>query len=485
MRDLYRPDKYEVVLGEGKNCALATCWTDPFRLTESVPKVREHFALIGSLYGKEGVSVMLRNLCLNPDIRYLFVLSDGKLSQTAFGSLGWRTLVALWENGIDEECRVRRQGSQLHHELDPATVRTVIKNVELRELTRAELESMTMKQYTTQGAYMEPQAFPEPERDALQMFPSEEVGFLVRGDTILEAWLEVVRRIIRYGHIKGTEYGNQQRELHLVTWVVDQKADELQIPDWPEETLRLAGIDAASIDEYRKALLNPEVPEGTTYTYGQRLRAYNGEVDQIGGIIRKLKENPLSRRAFATPFYPISDLKQKYPPCLVQIHVLTNGHKVNLLATFRSHDIFKAAIANAYGLLGLQEYIVEETGLEMGKLAITSNSAHIYEEEWLPAAQLVGTETAHGFRPDPRGSIRIFVDTKIKVELVSDDKTIYEAEGSDAYALAKDIAQQDLLLHPEHYVDITNELLKAQIALEEGRRYVQDKTVEISGIRFR
>src|SRR3989344_5959738 len=62
--------------------------------------------------------------------------------------------------------------------------------------------------------------------------------------------------------------------------------------------------------------------------------------------------------------------------------------KLNMFVVYRSHDIFKAGISNAFGLRALQEHIAKETCHVVGKLAITSNSAHIYEEDWENAKKL-------------------------------------------------------------------------------------------------
>ena len=103
----------------------------------------------------------------------------------------------------------------------------------------------------------------------LKLFP-EEIGWLVRGDSILEAWLRVVERIMRYGLIKGTQYGYQQRELIGVTWVISSED-----PDNPDLSFwnRLAGRVKKSNRRHKKILknifsvfLSPEPPVGISLT---------------------------------------------------------------------------------------------------------------------------------------------------------------------------------------------------------------------------
>jgi thymidylate synthase len=52
---------------------------------------------------------------------------------------------------------------------------------------------------------------------------------------------------------------------------------------------------------------------------------------------------------------------------MTQIQILQTNKKMHLLAVFRSHDIFKAAIANAFGLLALQKLIDAKTDSVEGK----------------------------------------------------------------------------------------------------------------------
>jgi thymidylate synthase len=492
MRTLYKPEKYETIIGDGNGIALATCWTNPFALVTQYPELKDNFSIIGSLYGKEGVSVILRNLCLNPDVRHLYVLYDAKLSKTAFGSMGWKMVEVLWKNGVDSDNKIKNDGSQLHKEIDVNVIEKVLSNVKVSFVSVDELAEIKS---SSEKTYMESISFPEPKRDMHDPFPSEDVGFSIHGKKIVDAWLGVVNRIVCYGQMKGTDYGNQQKECHLVTWTIDDEdIDNPYIPDWPEDICQLVGLKKESIKEYMASLLDSNVPDGTTYTYGQRLRSYRGEIDQIDAIIKTLKTNGFSRRCFATTLYPPEDLNHKYPPCLVLVQFLTNGHKVNMIATFRSHDIFKAAIPNAFALLGLQKYVVDKTGLERGKLAICSNSAHIYEEEWTPAMKLVvdqwnsvNTKFDENADVDPRGVVRIeIIGKEIKATLVSPEgRECFDFTGKTAREVIMQFAKLNLLSKASHYADISIELVKAEISLKTGAKYVQDNPITVDGVTIR
>ena len=114
---------------------------------------------------------------------------------------------------------------------------------------------------------MKPVEFPETAREQIDIFPSEEVGWLMRGKTITESWLKLVERIMRYGTTKGTQYGYQQRELIGATWVSNEpdpeKPDFSLAENWPNSLKELAGTTPESIKEYyRNVLMSPAMPSG-------------------------------------------------------------------------------------------------------------------------------------------------------------------------------------------------------------------------------
>jgi len=474
---LFESERYPVIIGKGVGSALCTCWTLPELLLRNNPSLQERFELIGTLYGVEGVSVMLRNLCLNPHIRTLFVLTDSPLSKTAFGASGWKNLESLWQNGLDGNT-VRGTGSRIHKELDPKVIEKVRQNVRLVKVDNLQIINV---QHTGSAPYMEPVSFAPPSRDTAAPWPSEEVGWSVHGKTVTDAWLKAIARIMRYGTVKGTDYGNRQKELQVVTWVADCGKD-WPIPSWPADIIPITGLQADAISEYEASLLKADLPPNTAYTYGQRLVDFKG-INQVNAIINGILKSRHTRRAFASIPDVLQDHSHSSPPCLVYIQVSVTD-RLNMFATFRSHDMFKAALPNAFALRGLCRHIAEKTGLPPGLLSITSNSAHIYEEEWEHTVHLLHA-AARPFRieeeVDPRGNVRIRTGKDIIVTLEGRDGIIEEWHGSKARALLMIICQQDVLSHPYHYADIAIELAKAELCLKLNKPYVQDRPLALEG----
>ncbi len=490
---LYQPDKYRVFLGEGKGVGFCTVWNEPERAIKECPEILKRSAIIGTLYSRQGVNIILRNLALNPQIRSLYLWNHGTLSCSPFGVSGKEVLMKIWEHGINDKREIPGTDFKLEKEIDHAVVNSIRENVALKEIVDPDLNSVA-KQLAEENSspYMEPVRFADAVPEVIEIFPSEKAGFIVRGKTVIDAWTRVVDRIMRYGTVKGTQYGTQQRELIGVTWVIENEdPDNPNIStDWPEGLKRTTGLNKDAIEHYRSVFLSPDSPGGVSYTYGNRLMRYpnsGAPIDQIEEVILKeLKSSPDTRRATATTMVPSIDKDSKEPPCITQIQVLQNNGKLHLLVTVRSHDIFKAAMPNAFGLRALQARIAKEAGFEMGYLQITSQSAHIYESDWDDAKKLVRCaiwerEPVMHFDPsvgaDPRGLFVISTkDNKISAYFKTpsgDDLMVIE--GKTAREVGLKIANLELINRPDHLLDIGAELQKAEIALSQGMPYIQDK----------
>jgi len=435
--EMYLPNKYRVYLGTSLNTGFVTCWNDPEIFLKKYNDFTQYFAIMGTLYSREGVSIILRNLALNPQINKLIVYAGNPLSKTDFGRAGRELLEALWKNGVDESGIVKGNGISIHKEIDTKVIEKIIEHVELIDLSHLKIDDLYLElqkisKEEVRKEYMSSVSFPEPVRNNIASFPSEKVGFSFHGDKIYSVWLSVVESIIRYGDIKKTSGRSDVKELQVVTWTFGEEDLENKfIPDLDNSMLEIIGLKEDSINTYQDIFINPENKKGSGYTYGQRLRDYNGENDQIKNIISLIKEDKYSRRAIASTIIPNIDGTSTNPPCLVFVQVIVDiDSKVNLFATFRSHDIFKAAIPNAFGLLKLQDFITSELGMRKGRITIVSNSAHLYEEDFENAKKLLECQRWGNIKMkfdencdlDPRGMIKInVIEDNIKAILVDFD----------------------------------------------------------------
>lgn len=497
MLTLYQPEKYKVFLGKGKSLGFCTIWNEAEAVFKKSKTLQKKTAILGTLYSRYGVNIILRNLAINPRIKKLFIWGNGTLSNTQFGTMGKSLIEKIWKDGVDDDGTVKGTKFKLEKEIDVEILKKIITNVELidiSDLSFEEAEKYIEKIDVIDAPYMEPIEFPEAVLEKVETFPSEEVGWIIRGKTILEAWLRVVERIMRYGLIKGTQYGYHQRELIGATWVVsEENPDNLDLSlasDWPEELKKVTGAIEKDIKEYYSVFLSPDPPAGISYTYGNRLMNYplgEKKLDQIEEVIvKQLKNSPDSRRAVATTLVPIIDAFSKEPPCITQIQALQSRGKLHFLATVRSHDIFKAAIPNAFGLRILQKKVSEKLGFELGQLQITSQSAHIYEQDWDNVYQLVkcafwertpNLTFDENSQSDSRGYMIIRLkNDKIAVDFCGPQgENLMNLEEKTAREIMHKIAQLELLSRSDHLLDIGAELQKAEIALNHKLDYYQDK----------
>ena len=155
-----------------------------------------------------------------------------------------------------------------------------------------------------------------------------------------------------------------------------------------------------------------------------------------------------------------------------------------------THDMFKAAIPNAFGIRRLQEEVSRQTGFEVGQLSLVSNSAHIYEEDWDNATKLLKCaiwerEASLTFdqntQADPRGIVIIRVENgEIAADVgAPDGTTLISITGKTAKHVYKKLAMLDLLSRPDHLFDIGTELEKAEIARDLGIPYKQDQPLRL------
>jgi len=205
----------------------------------------------------------------------------------------------------------------------------------------------------------------------------------VRADSIAGAWGRILNSI----WYKGDEFVSERgktRELFNLLVCVREPSDSV-VEGFP--------MGGEELVEYAGQLMNPD-KKGFEYTYGERLRAWGGglvdPVDQIEGVIEKLKENPETRRATCATWIPSVDLVNSEVPCLILLDFKVRGKRVNATAVFRSNDMFGAWPANVYGLNRVNEYVAGKLKSEAGSVTTLSVSAHIYEHDYKNVEKILG-----------------------------------------------------------------------------------------------
>lgn len=333
-----------------------------------------------------GLEKLVCNIVSNPNIRFLVLA--GKESR---GHKSGDALLALKAHGYDPKTkRIKGTKAQTPYlwNLEPGVVKRFREQVEVIDLLGRPLKEVLK---AVEGCYQEeenkvafeghelfdPGAFGEPlnvkvedrlQKDAI-VEPVSDSFFAIYTETISKAWPKILGVIDVFGVEMQDERGTISKEcLNVAVHIRDPLRD--MIPDG-------FSMNKASLDEYSMQLLSPS-RKGFEYTYGERMRGFRGDIDQIGYIIKKLKKNPNSRRAVATLWDPLLDQTREEVPCLSMLDFVIREGRLNLTAVLRSNDMQRAWPANAFGLAKVMEYVSEKLGVNAGTLTTLSISAHVY-----------------------------------------------------------------------------------------------------------
>ncbi|NES80230.1 MAG: thymidylate synthase [Moorea sp. SIO2B7] len=483
----------QLICGQGQT-AVVTGWT----VKETIGKrlKTDEYAVIGNLYSPtRGISPLIRNLLANPHVRFLVILNATKEDRN---SGGCDCLLDFFRNGFRQgksdtgrDCWVINSPitGYIDIEIDANALQKLRECLELQE---AKFIAKTIElvkfhsQKDTIKPWGEPVVFPIVET-VPNVLPGPRYGHRIEGKTIAETWVKIIHRIKTTGTIRPTQYGKWQELIDLTAIVTDEPSD-FYIPD-----PNYLPIDRDFIQNYISQILDdaPNQKE-VTYTYGQRLRSWFGR-DQIEQVINKLVAEKDSSRAVMSLWDVLDHEANDHPPCLNHIWLRIVDNEISLTATFRSNDMFSAWVTNAMGVRALQKHIFENIvqranyELKMGPLITISQSAHIYDDCWEQADQLIKNQYAQIYRQrdynDPSGSFLITVkDYNIVVEHMTpgSGEVVNCYYGKDARHIYQTIAADCPNLEVEHALYLGTELQKAEIFINTKQAFIyeQDKLLK-------
>ncbi len=467
----------QIICGNGLT-AVVCGWTPRLAVAKALQK--EDFAALGQLYSpRRGINFLIRNLLLNPHVRFLVALNATKEDQNAGGC---RCLIDFWHQG----CRPGFSEAQkpvwiinsevvgyIDFEIPLEALDNLRSNVQAFEAHSLQEAIAIIKSLPKQTQpWGIPQEFPITDYEA-PLLPGRQIGHTIQAPTIAETWIQILHRIRTFGKLRLTSYGGKWQELITLTAVVTNEPEDFYVPDY-------LPIDRPFIQEYSEHLLKPQSKGNVRYTYGDRLRTYFGQ-DQIDAAIAALKKNPYSSRVVLNLWDSQSDLSAAEPPCLNHIWIAVSDGKLILVGTFRSNDMFSAWPANAMQLRTLQRFIQVNAvpHIALGSLVTVSHSAHIYDDCFETADAIIRQHyPPKATFSDPAGSFVIGINQgEIVVELISPGagETLRRYQGKSARAIYKQIASDRPDLETEHALYLGTELQKAEIALKLKVPYEQDK----------
>lgn len=482
----------QLIYGNGQT-AVITGWTVKQAIAKHLQT--SDYAVIGQLYSPtRGINLLIRNLLLNPHVRYLVILNATKEDKNAGAS---QCLLDFFHNGVEESLSDTGRKSwiilstipgYIDIDIDINALEKLRHAVEVQEAKTISEAVEKIKSYAQKPA-IEPWGIPlefplstvEP-----TVLPGSRYGHCIEGKTIAETWVKIIHRIKTTGTIRPTGYDGKWQELIDLMAVVTDEPTDFYFPE-----PNYLPIDRSFLEEYISQILD-DAPnrEGVKYTYGQRLRSWFGK-DQIEQVIDKLANDIDSARAVMSLWDANQDHNDS-PPCLNHIWVRIVDNQLSLTATFRSNDMFSAWPANAMGLRQLQRYICEAIiqksnhRLKMGALITISQSAHIYDDCFENVENMITSQYPKICQQrdyaDPAGSFVIYIqDGSIIVEHTTpgSGEVVNCYSGKSASQLSRQIVADCPGLQVEHAIYLGSELQKAEVALlmKEQFIYEQDKNL--------
>lgn len=452
------------------------------------------FAALGQLYNPAGgLSILIRNLLYNPQIRRVVYTNPNPQDLNAQSI---SSLVAFFEDGVERgissaerECWKTIGGrGEIEIEIPIEALEALRGRIVLSTLPEylaglpARLSDVpTYTRKMTKYEAGNRQVFPIRSIDSNRL-PGALVGHRIEAETIAEAFPEIMYRIRTTGRMMTTGYGGYWQELINMTVVINNEPEGFKFEPY-------LPVDA----EYIKSYL-PQMCEGlkgqesaVKYTYGSRMREYFG-INQVQEIIEKLAKEPDACSAVINLWDSggirddkSSDHQHGGSPCLNHLWFRIENDRLHCVATFRSNDMYSAWVANAMGLRHLQMRIVEalvDEGLDdlvPGTLTTNSLSAHIYEHSFDAADSLMSKRSLKQTYSDNTGNFLVCWDKPNEVCYIGQEYpqgiAAREYRGTDALKLIREVFQSNPAIRGDHAGYLALEIRKC---LEQKDAYRQD-----------
>jgi len=474
--------KEKLIIGNpDAEIGIVCLWTPVTAICDQIDK--NLFALAGQLYSKEGINYLLRNILANPKIRLLIICGEERIGSG-------QALMNLIDKGVNPENQIMEtEFAQIHQEIPAQAINLFRQNVKYINLIGTYQGNEIIKHLKSSQQqnkpWAEPQIFPEAKIEFDGIMPTDQSVFKIRTKYAGQAWLEILKKIMKFGTIRESFHGNNCKELfNIATVITDEDPTNFKIFPYFQ-------ITKDDIKGYLPKFMTGD--KGTAdYTYGERLWNFpnindqNFKYNQVEDvIIDYLSRYPTDRAAYAT-ILGVQDHTAKSSPCMTFLQATNVDSKLDLTAYFRSHDIFGGWLLNAFGLRTLQKHIADKLNWPLGNLTIYSNCAHIYDNNWQLAQEIIkkyGQEL--DCTSDPRGYLIISLDNQeIVAKHVSPNGKFLQEFRQNGLAekatikLYNQLVLADVISLIPHALDVGAEIQKAEIAIKQGLNYTQDQPLK-------
>jgi thymidylate synthase len=196
-----------------------------------------------------------------------------------------------------------------------------------------------------------------------------------------DVWIEALRLVRTQGREFTDERGNLCAEtLNLTLSIID--------PTTTREPLEIMQKRKTwhypSAEDLERMITEPR--KGSfPYTYGNRIHAYRGAIDQLNSyVIPLLRTTPWSRRAIMSIWDPEDDAdpSERTVPGHIAIDFKLRDGKLHATSMMRSADIFFGFPANVFQISVLLEHASRILRTKPGTITAFCTSAHLFEYQY-------------------------------------------------------------------------------------------------------
>jgi len=475
----------KLIVGDPEgHVAIVTLWSKVKEMKEKIDPSK--YCIMGQLFSAErGLDLLVRNLLANPQLTNIIVTG------VDFSKSGI-VLEDFFRNGFERgETKITKKPvwkvkSDYEGYIDMDIPGDVLEELKqsVSVVRVADLSNFDFSTLQRPIGKREKRIYEKKEEEVKQ-YVGDYTGYVIRGKTITEAWLNVLDTILKFGKESETHYDEPQREvLNLLSIIEGEDPNHFFIPDY-------LPCDEPRVRSYVPRITR-DLPGGihkNEYTYGSRMRSWFG-TDQVRRAVDKLAREPVSRAVVVGLWDATKDLEIGGSPCLNHIWLRISDDKLYMTCIFRSHDMFEGYPENAFGLRTLQEEIRAELQQRLGKevglgeLMILSQSAHLYKDTWEWAQKITQKHLPqyrrHMSQTDPRGNFLITTENKeIMLEHTSPGgEKINQFKFKNGFELRDILAQENVISNVPHAFDLGLQVMKAQVANTLGLEFNQDQPLE-------
>ena len=137
-------------------------------------------------------------------------------------------------------------------------------------------------------------------------------------------------------------------------------------------------------------------------SYGQRILRPRPGLNQVRGILARLRQDPSSRRAAASIFQPEDAVRESRDiPCAFGLFYHIREGVLHATTLMRSNNAYVLMPYNVFEFSLLAEVVAAELDVELGSLTHTAISMHIYDRDIERARAAVEGYRGDGFTPGP------------------------------------------------------------------------------------